>query len=1151
MDSLHTERPTTRQRSRLVRWIGGIFLCALWAAGGEGADPPGNVATVPLAKGDDALSAELQFGDAEQWATLAVHLDDGTSHVFRARVEPERIRRKTTENGATVWKQETLPEAAVNFSGLVRYHSRPRLARYTNEQQDDLIARWSQLPAASQRFITFEARQDQGGVEIYLDGQYAGRRDAAGRLQRLEISLAETGQVRRARSFKGDQDAAAFLPLDLKWIARPGAMRNAAVSLPPGLRTVGGVPILVAAGEASVDVGVVKECKGSWALECDEHLARTALDGMPETAHFSVPQAAYCRAWVLCAVDPAPDLDPILTARLTRFARSGRGDAIADTTIVLPRPGEPLRPGLAQVGSVRFERNGQAIEVPLLLVEFQLKPGEILDLLSMEEDPNASMTRAAYLDFEFLGKLDGLSAQWDRRHKPDKKSTSGVHLFGATLERSPVSLRLESGQPGNIFHNGERPEMTAVLRASWPSAAVFGWKIRDVDGRTTGQASEKLVFAAAGEEKTVRIPLKMNALGWYGIDLALDDDRGRPLLAHSAACALLGDDTRKAGYDSPYGTWWFAGAHYGAGAKEIAGPMLFKAGLRKTTFGWSDYSEADMAPWKITLNQLGWSLAPKDLADKNKAYDEAEALVRQMRERFPHCRSADIFHESYAHYLPAELVGEQPAEDEQAVRDGKLRVEIGQFAAQFYRERFPEVELLVGNTSSSASILAALLRHGFDAKYIDYIGVEAVGQTGMPELLWEGSTQGIWLAREVARKYGHDLPLTGCFEFTARTDRNLGARRQAEWIVRDMLLCHAYRFKHINPAILHDAGNAYFNTLWGAGGLCRRNPLLYPKPAYVAVATLTKVLDQVGTPSRIATGSTTVYALEFPRSDGKLVYALWTACGEAWLRLAFSKRVAPTLVGLYGAPAAIGEGRRLDVDCGTAPLYVVAPLACQSIEVRQRRFAAPPDSFRVLDPMNDLAQWSIAEGDARLAQPTPRGLPLRVAGEFALTQVDDEEKGPSLQLALRRKGQLPEIVGEYTRLKRAQPELAPGRPAAVGVWVKGDSGWGKIIFEIEDAVGAVWRTEGVWHDWPGDLAICHDGWRFMSFPIDGNTSVPNISPGARWTSTSPGRKDRIQFPIKLVGLSLAINRKALDLTEMKPVAGVLRLRDLGVCRQRD
>ncbi len=437
MYSAHTERPTTRKRSRLVILFGGISLLSLVVAAGKGADAPGNVVTVPLAEGDDTLSAELQIGDAERWATITVRFDDGKSHVFRGRVEPERIRRKATENGAAVWKEEILPEAAVNFSGLVRYHSRPRLGRYTSEQQDDLIARWSQLPAASKRFITFEVRQDREGVTIYLDGQYAGRRDAAGRLQSLEISLPEAGQVRRARSFRGYHDAGAFLPLDVKWIARPGAMQNAAVSLPPGLETVGGVPILVADGEASVDVGAVKECKGSWALECDEHLARTALDGMPETAHFSVPQATYCRAWVLCAVDPAPDLDPILTVRLTRFARSGRGDAIADTTIVLPRPGEPVGPGLAQVGSVRFEKDGHPIEVPLLLVEFQLKPGEILDLLSMEEDPNASMMRSAYLDFEFLGKLDGVSAQWDRRHKPDKKSTSAVHVSARRSSRSP------------------------------------------------------------------------------------------------------------------------------------------------------------------------------------------------------------------------------------------------------------------------------------------------------------------------------------------------------------------------------------------------------------------------------------------------------------------------------------------------------------------------------------------------------------------------------------------------------------------------------------------------------------------------------------------------------------------------------------------
>ena len=406
MMTLPSERPDAVQR---FRW-GIIFFLSLGAAVAHAADVPEHVTPVRLAEGDDALSAAIQLGDDQRWATITVRLDDGKSYEFRARVEPERFRQKVTEDGASVWKEVTLPDAAVSFSGLVRYFSRPRLSRYTSEQQEALISRWPDLPAASTRFITFEARQDSAGVAFYLDGQYVGRRDSTGKLRRLDISLPEAGQVRDSRSFQSYTDRGDFLPLNVKWIARPGAMKNSVVSLSPGMQTVGGVPMIVAGGDHSVDVGVVKECKGSWALECDEHLSRTALDGMAETAHFSVPQATYTRAWVLCAVDPDTDRDPILTARLTRFATSGRGDAIADTTIVLPRLGQPAGAGVTPVGTIHYERDGHAIDVPLLLVEFPLKPGEILDLLSMNEDPHASMMRSAYLDFEFLGKLDGVYA---------------------------------------------------------------------------------------------------------------------------------------------------------------------------------------------------------------------------------------------------------------------------------------------------------------------------------------------------------------------------------------------------------------------------------------------------------------------------------------------------------------------------------------------------------------------------------------------------------------------------------------------------------------------------------------------------------------------------------------------------------------------
>jgi hypothetical protein len=1112
-----------------------VLACVMLTTSAMAAD------VVTLEKGDDSLATSLRLGSEKGRAVVTVKFDDGKSHSFQVSIQPDSLRKKVKQDGKSVWKRVLQGDAVIGVSGLARRHVRPRLGRYTSKQQTDLISRWSSLPSASQHWLDFEVRQDSSGVEFRLDGQYAGRRDAAGRLASLEIKASGRASVRKSRSQASIKDPI-FLPLDVRRIAGPGVMQDTKLSLDSGLRTIAGKPVIVSGG---VDIGVVKQCKGSWALECDEHLARTALDGMPETAHFSVPQAPYTRAWVLCAVDDDEKRDPILTARLTRFARSGRGGAISDTSITLPRGGAAPE-GVVKVGSVSYETDGRKITTPLYLVEFRLKLGEIIDLLAMETDSQASMSRQPYLDFELLGKLDGLTAQWDRRHKPDAKSISAVHVFGVTLQRAAAGLRIETTQPGNIFHNDEKPEMFAIVTATRRGKVKLGWRIEDIDGSLVRESACELSFKAAGESRRVAIPLTTERLGWYGVKLSLRESNGREVIAHEAAFARLGADTRKAGYDSPYGTWWFSGAHYGVGDKEIAGPMLFKAGLRKTTFGWTKYTEADMAPWKITLNQFSWRYAPKDMSNPKKAYDDAEKTLRPLIARFPHCKYADIFHESYAHYIPPEMLDKKPDEDAAAIAAGRNRAKLGEFAAKFYRQRFPDMKLLLGNTSSSTSIVASLLRHGFDPKLIDYIGVEAVGQTGMPELLWEGSTQGIWLARQTARKFGHDIPLTGCYEFTARIERNLGPRRQAEWIARDMLLCHAYRFKHINPAILHDAGNAYFNSLWGAGGLCQRNGLLYPKPAYVGVATLTKVLDRVKPLRRVPTGSATVYALEFRRADGKIVTALWTARGGAKLTLSYAKPTAATRVGFYGRTAALARDKSVIIDCSTAPSYIIASAPAERIAIADRKLAGAPASFGSIDKMDSLKRWSLAPGDENLRQPTRRGLPIRRPGEFKLAVVKDPDRGRCLELTLRRKGEIPAIVSEYTALKLAAPIPVRGRAGDVGLWVRGDSGWGKIIFEIQDAVGAVWRTDGVWHDWPGDLAICHDGWRFVSFPLEVRGSGAHLSPGARWTSRSSGRKSRIQFPIKLTGLYVVMNRKALDLSEMKNVSGVLRLSDLGV-----
>jgi hypothetical protein len=104
---------------------------------------------VTIKPGDNSVSAEACLGDEKGWGRIIVHLDDGGQHRFEMRVEPDRFRKQVKVDGKTTSRDEALPDAVVSFSGLARYHSRPRLERYTAKQQEDMVKRWETLPAAS------------------------------------------------------------------------------------------------------------------------------------------------------------------------------------------------------------------------------------------------------------------------------------------------------------------------------------------------------------------------------------------------------------------------------------------------------------------------------------------------------------------------------------------------------------------------------------------------------------------------------------------------------------------------------------------------------------------------------------------------------------------------------------------------------------------------------------------------------------------------------------------------------------------------------------------------------------------------------------------------------------------------------------------
>ena len=1093
----------------------------------------------------DTIRVDVRLGSAKKFG-VKFEFADGKQDLLQAKLEGDQRTLPLAKGAKGPAEKVMMPDAAVSFTGLglqFSHHVRPYLKRYTEDQMATLAGQWEGLPSASSHWMSFELRKGGGsGEELWLDGRFCGRILRSSAVRSVTFVLEAGAEIRGGECFRREHHAG-FLPLDVAKVRRPGAMGDAVIDLPAGLRDFDGVPMVVARGTDNADVGVVREMQGPRFLETNEFTSRTSLDGMPETVHFSVPQATYTRAWVLCAVEADRAKEAVFTARLTRFAVSGRGGAMADTLVELPREGGAVQGDVRRVGSVEYgDGKGGKQKVPLYLVPVDLKVGSIVDLLGDETDPYAAMKIGRYLDFEFLGRCGGLEVQNDHRRRPLKTSRSAVHVFGLTLEMAPVEVRLKQSQPGNIFHNDEKQETGFVFRANRSARLKFAQELRDESGRVVRSVETPLSFDGSGSETEVRMDLSTDSLGWFGIVARLFDERGRKVWEHEGAMASLGRDTRVAGYESPYGTWWFGGAHYTTRDLSVAGPMLMKAGFRRVPVGWTKDTEADLAPWKVTLNQIGWSFRTADLDNWAAAEERVERLIREKLERFPNCRFADIFHESFDNVLPPEIHGDV-YEPKQPEREEKL-FELAVRAGKFMRQKFPGLKLLVGNSGGSAGTVAMLMRRGYPRELIDYLGSETTGQTIAPERLMVHTTAGLWILKETGRRFGHDIPLSGCYEFTCRAERDLTPRTHAEWYTRDMLFGLAYRFPTISPGELEDVGNAYYDSFYGAAGICERRGLWYPKRAYVAMATLTKVLDRVELLRQVPTGSLSAHALEFRRGDST-VYALWTPRGECGMEMRFPQGTSVEVVDFYGRPRPLAlEGGRVVVGAAPSVCYVIASKKAESCVAGARSFSSDqrPATVQVLAGVSELDKWQLGGEEPRMKTPTLRH------GAFAMRRVDDRERGACIELELKREGALPDIVGEYASLRLREPVPIVGDPHTMGVWIKGDSSGGRVYWEVEDAKGERWISNGGYDggDWGNHSAINFDGWCYMTFPIGTGSPANHLEPGrglGQWKGDGDGKLD---LPVKLTGLYVETHRKGLDLTEMKPVTEKIRIQEVGV-----
>ena len=750
---------------------------------------------------------------------------------------------------------------------------------------------------------------------------------------------------------------------------------------------------------------------------------------------------------------------------------------------------------------------------------------------------------------------------------------SGVHVFAMTFERSPVQMEVTSAEVGHIFNEPQTPTFQVKLsafgrtsskgRLAWPQRCEIDAVATDTYGRETVVRTKVPLEPRDTTKPTVTdLFLRVPRRGYHDLRVRLQVG-GEVLLTRETSFALLPPDTREHRQDSPFGVRDRYGSHFTPSAPHIRGPLYVKAGLR-------------YAFEATPLQEYGLLEGNDPCVKSAEAVEElAQRLQEGPDDSSP--RRLLIFHEDHlgrAHHRRTPTFYTQWAPydlDDREQRKLDAMIKATEEAAKAIRRTFPRSEVYFGN--GSPLLLEEFLRREFPAELLGSRGCEPCSFARLPEAQppdYLAVNASLWMDRTMLDGYGcRETPIRMCMEisFPATNPGNLSLRTQADYYVRHAMHMLAWRIPVIRPSWLADAGNTYYFGNWGASGLCHAKPEVNPKPAYVACATMTLLLDGATFTRVLPTGSPVVYAVEFERRDGAFVTCLWTIRGGRSLRVAGLERPRAVLTDAMANETVVATADgSTTIEIGPSPVFLTTPAPLGAIAADPPPQEGRPEGGRFLiSALGAMHEWTIEPGrDIELE--TYNYEEPRRKGDFVYAEVAELD-GEKQVLRVRPKLPVPgsEYLPMYSVLKHRAGVEVPGEPTEIGLMVNGNGGWGRIIFELEDSSGQRWVSIGAeqpggapprWlalhlgdaakgmtstnladantNDLWGRSRINFEGWRYLHFPLPGNYP----GEGYHWPRSSQWRHDGdgvVRYPLRFTKLIVTLPEKTLYLTEYRAV----------------
>lgn len=995
------------------------------------------------------------------------------------------------------------------------------------------------------RWMHFQLVVTETRVEIWLENSLLISRamtaPARGQVV-LNMSKGDRLRIRPVRPFVKNLK---YLPLNIS------ALANGKFTTPIGKAkmSVGEVPFeLVDQGAGQMDLRAARwpQAKNDPSSYIEEYDGGAIFLGDPRMPIISVPPDDYAAVNLLAVADNGADTVPSLTIRAGKY---GGNDQVVQHDFVAA---VPTAEGTPPKGVTKIETPAGAlyhVRVPFNQAFAQ----DIRGPMDLEFTKEVRLARRRPDPSRFRLRPLGLP--------------SGVRIAAVTLERSPLSMRMTSKESGHAFVAPKTAQFDVTLQNITSAAQNFAlrWTATALDG--TRIEGEQRGSVPASQTHVAKLDLKTTRLGYHDLVVTLNDGEGKLIFSRTTSFATLPPDTRKFRESSPMGTWDFSGGHFTSNDPDVVGSLYQKAGLR---YGMFNFKADDRAKYGVIQGS-----EPKGTGSKNPDYTATYATALEKHPDQP--PAALLLHENSVSGANVMRVPDaftdrppyqfSPLEKERFDHLWKECIE----SAKAFREKYPKVQLKLGNGPLPTK--EELLRAKFPSELFDSIGNES-GTFGRPPESqppdYVAFNASLWMDHKLLEFYGYkDKPVTQCYEicYPCTNPGNLDFQTQADYFVRHTMHALAWRVPVIRIGCISDTGNSYRYSNWGGSGLTNKMPELNVKPSYVAIATMTRVLDGAKFERELPLGSESLYCVEFALPDSKRAYVLWTLRGERAVKFSVDQGEGWSVTDGQGntAPRKASEGA-IDMTLTPSPVYLVGPGKILKGEAGPPKYDVKLDGrISTLAALDSLDGWSVETGRDTILEYHNFMSPRR-KGDFAFEAGELDGEKACIKVTPRAISGGKDTMPMYGAIVSAKGIPMPGQPTAIGLKVRGNSGWGRVIFEFKDASGQTWTSIGApttgelspwmldWMpkemvkgdekkqlsmaDWNtddvfGDTRFNFDGWRKITFPMPGHYP----GEGYPWAGSSQWRYDKdgvVHYPLTFTRLVIELPEKVLHLTEFSP-----------------